>query len=317
MIIKKRDKPLPLKKLDAAIPRLSSRFPRLSKMKKDAASRQKGYDGELEVDYFLEYLAGTHTIIQDVYLRVNGKNVQIDSLLASKHAIHVVDSKNLSGTITFDTNLNQMTRNDGKVEAGNDNPITQVMNQKFHLQNWLAQHNLPNIPIHSLVAISEPSTIIKVIGDAEAVGQTVAHGARIPTMIMGKEQQLIGENINDRKIGKMVLNACGVFDLDIMGEFGIKPSDLSPGVICPACNVLGMKRVYDGWICKNCSCKSRNAHLKAISDYLLLIKPYITNKECMRWLGLTSRSTATRLLRGSDLIYQKEYKRWIPKYGLR
>ncbi|WP_164667780.1 nuclease-related domain-containing protein [Virgibacillus doumboii] len=318
MIIKKRDKPLPLKKLEAAIPRLSPRFPRLSKMKKDAESRQKGYDGELEVDYFLEYLAGTHTIIQDVYLRVNGKNVQVDSLLASKHAIHIVDSKNLSGTITFDTHLNQMIRNDGKAEAGNDNPITQVKNQKFHLQNWFTQNNLPNIPIFPFVAISESSTIIKAIGDAQAVGKMVAHGARIPTMIMEEEQQLDGlKNIHDRQIGKMILNACGEFDLDIMKDFGIKSSDLSPGVICPACNMLGMERVYDGWICKKCTCKSRNAHLKAISDYLLLINPYITNKECMRWLCLTSRSTATRLLRNSGLIYQKERKRWVSKYARR
>lgn len=312
MIIKKRDKPLLLRKLDAAIPRLSPRFPRLSEMRKDAAAMQKGYSGELDVDYFLEYLAGTHTIIQDVYLRVNGKNVQIDTLLVSKKAIHIVDSKDLSGTITFDTHLNQMVRNNGEVEAGNDNPMTQVKNQKFHLQNWLAQHNLPNIPIYVFVAINKSSTIIKAIGDAQAVGEMVAHGARIPTMIMEKEQQLTGLNIHDRKIGNMILNACGVFDLDIMKKFGIQLSDLSPGVICPACKELGMERIYNGWICEKCKCNSRNAHLKTISDYLLLIQPFMTNKQCMHWLRLTSRSTATRLLKSSGLIYQKERKRWVP-----
>ncbi|MGP4106018.1 NERD domain-containing protein [Virgibacillus sp. L01] len=316
MNMKIRTKPRPLKKLDAAIPRLSPQFPQLSKMKEDAAIQQKGFTGELKVDYYLDYLASDCTILQDVYLRVNGKNVQIDSLVLSQRAIYIVDSKNYNDTITFDTTLKQMTRSDGKVEAGFEYPITQVQNQQFHLQNWLSQNNLTNIPIYYFVAISEPSTIIKVNGDAEALGRVVAHAARIPSMIMEKEQQLAEQSVNkiqDRKTGKIILNACNVFDMDIIKQFSIKKLDLLPGVICPECGLLGMERVYGGWKCRKCKCKSHDAHLKTLADYFLLIKPYITNKECMRFLGLKSRSVATRIMRKSGLIYQKEHKRWIPR----
>ncbi|SDQ16246.1 nuclease-related domain-containing protein [Virgibacillus salinus] len=314
MNMKIRTKPRPLQKLDAAIPRLSPHFQQLPAMKEDAAIQQKGFSGESKVDYYLDYLATNYTILQDVYLRVNGKNVQIDSLVLSQQAIYIVDSKNYNDTITFDSTLKQMTRSDGKVDKGFEYPITQVQNQQFHLQNWLSQHNLPSIPIYYFVAISEPSTIIKVNGDTEAIGKVVAHAARIPSMVMEKEKQITEQSVNkiqDGKVGKIILNACNVFDMDINKKFSIKKMDLSPGVICPECGLLGMERVYGGWRCRRCEMFSKNAHLNAISDYLLLVKPYITNRECMRFLKLNSRNGATRLLSKSGLIYIEKGRYWV------
>lgn len=313
MIIKKRTKPRPLVKIDAALPRLSPQFPQFAAMREEAAIKQKGYTGELKVDYHLDYLASGYTILQDVYLRVNGKNVQMDSLVISQHAIYIVEAKNYNGSITFDTILNQMIRNDGKIESGFEYPITQVENQNFHLQNWLSQHNLPNIPIYCFVAISEPSTIIKVIGDAEAIAKVVAHGARIPSMIMEKEQQLAEEDlrkIQDRKIGNMILKASNLFDIDIIKQYAIKATDLSPGVICPECGLLGMERLHSRWKCKRCNLFSRHAHKQALNDYFLLKKSWITNSECMHWLCFNSKNIATKLLREYPLQYNNINRRW-------
>ncbi|MFC4557956.1 nuclease-related domain-containing protein [Virgibacillus kekensis] len=275
MIIKKRRKPLPLEKLDAAIPRLSPQFHDWQNIKSDAAIMQKGYTGELKVDYHLEYLANQYTILQDVYLKVNGKNFQIDSAIIAEHAIYLVDAKNYSGTITFDTILKQLTRSDGKMESGYEYPITQVENQRFHLQNLLSQQHLTNIPIFCLIAISEPSTVIKVIGDTESLSKIVAHGARVPSMILEKEQQLKQEGyrkLSHRKIGNHILNLCGTFDKNSIKQYNIKPTDLMPGVFCPECGKLGMERIYGSWHCDKCDNYSKTAHLSALSDYLLLVK---------------------------------------------
>ncbi|MFB4167217.1 NERD domain-containing protein [Virgibacillus sp. JSM 102003] len=319
MNIRKRTKPLPLRKLDAAIPRLPTDFPQLKAMKEAAAIQQKGFSGELKVDYYLDYLATNCTILQDVYLRVNGKNVQIDSLILSQQAIYIVDSKNYNDTITFDTTLKQMTRSDGKVEKGFEYPITQVQNQRFHLLNWLSQHNLPNIPIYYFVVISEPSTIIKVNGDTEALGKVVAHAARIPSMIMENEQQLSEQSVNkiqDRKIGNMILKECNEFDMDIMKKFSIKLKDLLPGVFCPECGRLGMERVHSGWKCNRCNLFSKSAHEQALEDYFLLIKNCISNSECMRWLCFNSKNIATKLLKDYPLQYNLGNRNWhMKKWG--
>ncbi|WP_430790342.1 hypothetical protein VBD025_06210 [Virgibacillus flavescens] len=58
---------------------------------------------------------------------------------------------------------------------------------------------------------------------------------------------------------------------------------------------------------------SKDAHEKTINDYLLIVKPSITNKEARKLLMLTSRSTATRILKASNLTYDKYRKHWVRK----
>ncbi|OHX51113.1 hypothetical protein BBV17_00100 [Cytobacillus oceanisediminis] len=43
-------------------------------------------------------------------------------------------------------------------------------------------------------------------------------------------------------------------------------------------------------------CKNKKAHLPAIQDYLLLIRPAISNKQARAFLHLASEDTAFRLL---------------------
>ncbi|TFJ93072.1 nuclease-related domain-containing protein [Lentibacillus salicampi] len=313
MILKNRAKPLPLRKLDAATPRLSPQFPGLPKMKEDAKMQQQGYNGEIKVDYFLDNLVPMYTILQDVYLRVNGKNFQIDSLIIANYSIIIVDSKNYKGTITFNTILNQLTRSDGKIESGYEYPITQVKNQKFHLQNWLKQHNLGHIPIKCFVAIADPSTVVQVEGDQEEIGKYVVHAAEVPERIMNTDRQFGNKGAkkhSDYQIGKVILKECGEFDINLFKRYGLRTTDILPGVICPDCGVRGMKRVYNGWQCGNCKCFSRNEHMKAIDDYLLLVKDSITNKACAWFLGNITRGTATRILKKSGLAYHQKHRCW-------
>ncbi|ALX47744.1 nuclease-related domain-containing protein [Lentibacillus amyloliquefaciens] len=121
MILKNRTKPLPLVKLDAIIPRLDPQFPLLTKIKLDAKIRQQGYTGERKVDYPLDSLAPTCTILHDVYLRINGKNIQIDSVILTNYQITLLESKNYYGTIIFNTLLKQLVRDNGQMEDWSPN----------------------------------------------------------------------------------------------------------------------------------------------------------------------------------------------------
>ncbi|WP_373893918.1 NERD domain-containing protein [Virgibacillus sp. CBA3643] len=314
MILKNLAKPLPLQKLDAAIPRLLPQFPALSKMKDDAAKRQLGLTGEKKVNYFIDNLAQMYTILHDVYLRINGKSFQIDSLVIANHSISIVDTKNYKGTITFNTTLKQLTRDDGKLESGFEYPITQVDNQKFHLQNWLTQHNLAHIPVNCYIAIADPSTIVKVKGDEEEISKVVVHGAEIHNRILASDRDFGrkgAKKLQNYQIGKSVLRECREFDIDMLKAYGIQPSDILPGVICPDCGLRGMERVYNGWVCRKCKRFSRNAHID-IADYLLF-NDVITNSKCMWFLGLPTRGTATRILKKSGLVYDEKHRCWRKK----
>lgn len=314
MIIKHRTKPLILQKLDAIIPRLPHHFPKLEAMKKEAAIRNKGYIGERKVDYHLEKLANQSTILQDVSLRSEGQKFQIDTVLITNYAIYCVESKHIAHTIVFNTILNQFTQQDGDTEKGYRYPITQAKNHQLQLTNWLHEHHLYNIPVHYFIAISDPSTIINVIGDQESIAKVVAHAEYIPFKIKEtdeKHRQNKSNTIQRNKIGNMILHQCHNDDYDILSKYNIRYSDISTGVKCPICNMLGMGYKRRVWKCKRCGHQSKHIYKQALSDYLFLIKPWIKNNEAIRFLHLPSKTTTTRILRSSGLTFHQQKRYWI------
>ncbi|WP_099159574.1 NERD domain-containing protein [Virgibacillus ndiopensis] len=313
MIIRRRTKPLPLQKLDAVIPRLSPQFKRLPEMQLDAANRYKGYIGEQKVDYHLELLPGNFTILHDVCLAANNKSFQIDSIVISPHAIFIIEVKNYDGTVTFDTTFKQFTRNNGDKDTGYRYPITQAESSKLKLTNWLHEQNYHDIPVHYLIAVSDPSTIIKVNGDKQAIAEVVMHGEYIPMKVMEIDEKFARSGqprLESRRIGEAMLWECQEFDFEIVGRYGITNKDILTGVHCPECGRLGMERRRKTWHCTKCGKATKYAHIRAIKDYLLLINSSISNKECRRFLRLPSRSIVTRILQKSELVYQKKHKSW-------
>lgn len=311
MIIKRRKKPLVLKKLEAALPRLPRNFPRLQDIQHDISRRYKGYIGEQNVDYHLEILASRFTIIQDVCLIIQGRKFQTDTMIITNHAIFCIETKNFDGTITFNTILKQFTRNDGKIETGFRHPITQAETNRLHLMNWLQEHNFHNIPIHYFIAISDPSTIINVIGDEESIARVVAHAENLPQMITHSNDKMTkNARLPNQQISQIILSECIEYDFDILQKYNIKANDLLTGVQCQTCQHLGMERIHSKWKCPKCHHESKNAHTRTLSDYLLLIKPWITNQECMRILNVKSRNVATRLLKSSNLTYNPKNRAW-------
>lgn len=299
-----------LQKLEAVIPRISTDFARLPDLEYEMAREMKGYIGERKVDYFLDPLAGKCSILRGVCLNVQGKKFQIDTLVITENAIYIVEIKNFNGTITFDSILNQFTRDDGEKEIGYRHPITQAELQQMCLENWLHERNYKNIPIHFFIAISDPATVIKVTGDAQSISRVVAHGEHIPRKILDKEKEIGKGVLQHHHIGEAILRECEEHDFDVLRKFGVKPSDITPGVRCPGCGFIGMGRRNGKWYCLKCKMTSRHAQSKALSDFLLLIKPSISNKECKQFLQVNSRAAVTRMLQQSNLIYQIKYKRW-------
>lgn len=316
MILKYRKKPPELRKLAAVVPRLRPNHPNFQQAERELAIRNKGHRGEKKVDYHLKQLAKSFTILQDVGLTVNNQNFQIDTIVISNHALYIIETKHISGTVIFNTNLNQFTQQNGHNEIGLRCPITQVEAAKFKLQNWLDQRNLGEIPIHCFVGISDPSTIISVKGDEAKIARIVAHGEHIPNKIFQADQALAikkqsTEKWDHHQIGLAILKECKEIEINILDHLDITPHDLLPGIICPKCDMLKMERTHGMWTCTKCEFRSKLAHIKALSDFRLLIKPTITNRECRWWLQVNSRHIATYLLMNAKLHYHKGNKVWI------
>lgn len=313
MKVKNRLTPIQIHVLEALIRRLPPTHRLRRRIEEDLAYSRKGYIGEKDVDRFTAaLLQHNFTILHDVYLRHKGSGFQIDTLIISPHCIFVVEIKNYIGTVTFDFNLNQFTREyNGKI-TGFRNPTIQATTNKLLLTEWLADQNIVDIPIYSLVAISDPSTIIKVIPENRDISHEVMHGEYMPQQVLKIDQEHEGKRhgLLHQKVGAMILGACVEYNFDYGKEYGINQRELLGGVQCSRYGKLGMVRTYKYWECNYCQFSSRNAHIPAIHDYLLLVKPWISNKECMQFLQIPSRHLTTRLLKTSNLIYGPVRRRW-------
>lgn len=81
----------------------------------------------------------------------------MDSLLLSQNYILILEVKNISGTLLFDHNFQQLIRTLDGTEEAYPYPLTQIQQHEDHLKSWLAKNGFIVIPVHSLVVISNPS----------------------------------------------------------------------------------------------------------------------------------------------------------------
>jgi len=111
MIAKERGVPIKLQKLEILLRRISFLHPKMPKIKEDYLKVKAGYMGEKSLDYYLSFLPEEQYYIFH-YLRLPYQNhhFQIDTLILSPYFIPIFEVKNISGTITFDYNFNQLIR---------------------------------------------------------------------------------------------------------------------------------------------------------------------------------------------------------------
>jgi hypothetical protein len=197
----------------------------------------------------------------------------------------------------------------GKKE-GIPNPIQQAERQKILFQRWLARHMNKTIPVHTLISISLPSTIIETSDRNEQLFKKVLHAEHIPDRISHlikthPTQSLTSYQI--KKICTLLAEQDSPHFYDALTFYKISPADLITGIPCPTCMVTPMMRVYGKWKCQGCHTTSIDAHERVIIDHLLL-QQKITNRECQTLLGIDDKHLIKRILASMDLPYKGEGK---------
>ncbi len=317
MIIRIREKPRTLQKMDALIPRLSKGHPQLPLLRQNAAKLQKGYNGERRLDYYLQGLPSTFNIFSDVCLDVFGKQIQIDSLVVTPHSIFILEVKNYEGTLTFDTNHRQLIQTNKEMETAYSYPLNQTDNLHFLFMQWLDLHGLSGIPIHSLICIAKASTIIQVQGNVEHIAKFVVNVDEVPIRLMEMEEKYkhIRKENNQlkNKITSKIMEQVKDFKIDIFKKYGILKSDILFGTRCLKCYALGLEYYRGIWHCPNCDVTSKTAHLTTINDYFLLQKSHLQMKDAMEFFGISNRFIVHRILKKSNLKYQNKGRFWLQK----
>lgn len=305
MIKKERKKPLKAVKLEALLERLPPTFPIRPYVESELGKVLAGWRGEQAIDFHLSFLPKEqYMILHDLRLEDNeNRFFQLDTILLSSKYHLILEVKNMAGTLYFNNDPQQLVQFFNNEEKAYQCPILQVERQFRQLQTFLKKFQLPEVPIIFLVVISHNNSVIKFAPNFKKAKQCVIHAAALPDKINTIEANFKDDKLTEKDLKKatrLLVKHNQPLNPDYLEKFKIPQSDLLTGVQCSNCRKLPMQRKRGHWFCPACSCSSKDAHIKAIHDYSLLINSSITNQQMRDFLHLPSISVTSKLLTSLD-----------------
>ncbi|WP_163102068.1 nuclease-related domain-containing protein [Peribacillus alkalitolerans] len=312
MIQKDLKVPISLQKLEALLRRLPFQHPKIPQIKDELKNRQAGFYGETAMTFPLSFLdPKKYHIFRGIRLLDGTYHFQMDILLLSTNFVLIMEVKNYGGTLYFDPVFNQLIQTKDGKEIAYSNPLIQVHRHEFQLKKWFATHGFPQMPIYSLVIISNPRTIIRTSPDNHAISKKVLHRDLLPLKINQIEKATSKPSISEKDLKKtirLLKKQHTEGESSIIDQYQIKKSDLVKGVYCPVCSYIPILRHHATWFCPQCRSKHRDAHIHALNDYYLLIGLTISNGQLRDFLLINSPSAASRLLHSLNLPQTGTYK---------
>ncbi len=311
MIKKNRTIPIKILILEALLRRLPENHPKRPKIREELVRSYAGYRGEESLDYYLAQLPPeNYYIFQDLRIPISKDTYfQIDILLLSRRYFIIYEAKNMLGTLFFD--FNQLVRTYEEKEEIFPDPIVQVQNQQYHLDNLLKKHLNKTVPNTSFVVVTNPSSKIEINSQNHLAKQKVIRNPAILPRFVTYSRQHPTDILDDRelqKITRLLLKFHTPSQPDILSQFQISIDEILPGLYCDRCMSLSIVKVDRTWKCQQCGIENDKAFIQAIMDYFLLIGATITNQQCRAFIQHSSIYVVSRLLRSLKLPYKGSTK---------
>jgi hypothetical protein len=306
LIGKLRSIPLKILILRALLRRLPKNHPKRQQIKEELSSREAGYQSEEYLDTLIEQLLGsTFIIFHDINFSDGKSTYQIDNLLISPKLALIIEVKNMTGELTFDSENDQFYQKIGDKIKGYPDPVTQVQRHQSYINKLLKENNFPPVPVDYLIVINNSNAILLFKGTSPEVRNRIckshSFNKRVP-LIENIHTVSILTNKDLRKLTKLLLKLNIPPTNSILKKYDIKVSDVLTGVQCPHCFYLPIIRNKKQWFCSNCKEFSYDAHILALQDYFLLINTKITNQQFRIFAHISSPHTSKRLLNTINLM---------------
>ena len=298
MFDKNINKPIPLLQAEALEGRVRVNHEKMQEIKKYIKILKSGYNGEKELNYQVGQIPHhKYHIFHDLRLPIGEAFFQIDLLLLSPKILINIDGKNHSGKITIEKN--QMIHETFDTRDVYENPISQVNRHKLLLRNWIEGNHLPPILMDNLVCFTRESCEIVIAPGYREAENKICKSHNLLKRIEeleGYHKKVWVSEQDILKLSSFLLREHTPKRVEILELFQIPASDIITGVQCPTCLFAPMIYNRHTWICPTCQFISKNAHVNAVDDYLLIIKPWFTNSEIRSFLNLPSSRAVTYLL---------------------
>jgi hypothetical protein len=298
IIIKYRERTKKIAGFEALLKRLPAHHEKNRTILEKLNNERAGAGGEERVD---ELLAGfepnyPYIIIQDLSLPDRS---QIDTIMITQDRLLILEIKNMRGRLRLQSNPSVLSQNleDGTLRYFKS-PVVQAETAKIKMEKILKQIDC-NLPVQTVVIMAYPSQAIENVPKGATVWIADELFYQLHRLKIGNKLQTV-EQMN--ALGHHLLAIDQKHQpFPLAPNLRINPQDIQAGVYCPRCRLRKMERVMRRWECGPCNLFSADAHLEAIDEWFMLIKPTITTNECKTFLGLQSLEAAKRALKRKNL----------------
>ena len=264
---------------------------------------EAGYKGETTVDNYLRglRLPGESILLRNIRLQIREEYVtQFDTLLVTERGIWIIEAKMIRGSLRLLQNPRRMERTD---ESGAvltmDCPILQLENQKTGLGEWLEERGL-FLPIRGVVAFATRNTWTGLPDNAPIVSVKELKSMLIKSVNQPPPPEPSFSSLNE-VVNCLFAEELGP-DMRSFEEMGIKHGPLKEGTICENCFASLERKGERTYQCSQCKAPVEgNPVTRALRDYFLVFKPWITNREFCKFAGLRCLSTGNRYLMQHEL----------------
>lgn len=246
-----------------------------------------------------------YQVLKGVSLDSGGK-FQTDCLILTPNLIILLESKNISGKLYFESNPERLVREkeNGLIDVY-ESPEVQVERNVTHLKMWLEEHGLKIPVVGAFILTSAKHPIV------------VKEPLRIQALFPKSVFSYVHQQWNQYRNRKQFLSIDGMEKLREMIElesvknryeqfplrkrWSFENVKLVQGVRCCRCNKIGMTWISRSWECK-CGYKDKDAHIPTLQEWFIFNKNTITNKECREYLMIDSRHVIKRLLKHKCIL---------------
>lgn len=290
-----REKPALIDALPRLIARLPDNYPRKEELglAQQLYNIEAGFSGETKVDRFLELIELPESSITLTNVQLSlapGHSFQVDTLILAKQFILLLEIKNITGELYFESDPHQLRQI--KVtgeEAIMECPITQLEVAIDKLRTWLSKQGFKNEITGQIILVNRNATVKVAPRNApllylKRLSIYLREQAAKSPIFTTAELVKMKELIERQQVSYHPYPLCDYFKID--------PKLLKTGQLCSHCNNSMIYHSHKQRYCHHCKTAEPNNYRQSIQDWFMLVSPSISNRQCKYFLKLKNKNDA-------------------------
>ncbi|WP_227394483.1 nuclease-related domain-containing protein [Jeotgalibacillus aurantiacus] len=298
MIMKPQALPCHIQTLQIIADRLPHYHQKFEDIQKHLRNLIAGYKGEAGLDYNLSFIKSPHIILHNLRLKGQNHHFQMDTIILFQNAIIILETKNISGSLQFKTDFQQVLRTlNGQTEAFKDFHL-QIKRQSEQLTELMKRHKLGALPVIPFIVMANSRTIIH--AETPHILRNVIPPEAIESEIYKALQTIQTKKFGQahmKKVADVLISLHEELEIDWFKKYSIGFSELQMGVQCPGCRKIGMVKSRRGWTCGDCHHFSSSVHHEALEQLFQLKGDNgIVNKDIRLFFRISDEQAARRMV---------------------